>query len=219
MRDTDLGLLGYEVAESTVAKYRVRSPKPPSQTWKTFLENHAGEIISIDFFTVPTVTFRILFCFVVLKQDRRQVVHFNVTSHPTAFWTGQQMIQAFPKDTVPRYLLRDQDKIFGADFTERVLALGIQEIRAAPARPWQRAFVERLIGSIRRECLDHVIVRDQSHLRRILRSYFDYYHQSRTHLSLKRNSPIPREVEPPGKGKVISVPQVGGLHHRYQRCA
>jgi putative transposase len=216
---SELCLLGYELAESTVAKYRVRSPEPPSQTWKTFLENHAREITSIDFFTVPTITFRILFCFVVLRHDRRQVVHFNVTAHPTAFWTGQQMVEAFPEDTAPCYLLRDQDKIYGADFIERVQAMGIKEVRTAPASPWQRAFVERLIGSIRRECLDHVIVLDQGHLRRILRSYFSYYHESRTHLSLKRNSPFPRQVEPPAKGRVISVPQVGGLHHRYQRCA
>src|SRR5262249_31828862 len=216
---SELRLLGYEIAESTVAKYRVRNPKPPLQTWKTFLENHIAEISSIDFFTVPTITFRILFCFVILRHDRRQVVHFNVTSHPTAFWAGQQMIQAFPEDTAPRYLLRDQDKIYGADFTERVRAMGIKEVRAAAARPWQRALVERLIGSIRRECLDHVIVRDQSHLRRILRLYFSYYHESRTHLSLERNSPIPREVESPSKGTVIAIPQVGGLHHRYQRCA
>ena len=107
-----------------MAKYRVRNPKPPSQTWKTFLENHAGEIISIDFFTVPTITFRILFCFVVLTHDRRQVVHFNVTAHPTASWTGQQMVQAFPEDTVPRYLLRDQDRIYGADFIERMHTMG-----------------------------------------------------------------------------------------------
>jgi putative transposase len=139
------------VAESTVARYRVRDSKPPSQTWKTFLENHAGEIISINFFTIPTITFRLLFCFVVLRHDRRQVVHFNVTAHPTAFWTGQQIVEAFPEDTIPRYVLRDQDKIYGANFTERVQALGIQEVRAAPASPWQRAFVERLIGSIRRE--------------------------------------------------------------------
>jgi putative transposase len=171
---SELRLLGYEVAESTVAKYRVRSPKPPSQTWKTFLENHAGEIASIDFFTVPTITFRILFCFVVLRHDRRQVVHFNVT-----VWTGQQIVEAFPKDTIPRYVLRDQDKIYGANFTERVQAMGIKEVRAAPAGPWQRALVERLIGSIRRECLDHVIVLDQNHLPRILTSYFSYYHQSR----------------------------------------
>jgi putative transposase len=216
---SELRLLGYEVAESTVAKYRVRSPKPPSQSWKTFLDNHAREITSIDFFTVPTITFRNLFCFLVLSHDRRQVVHFNVTAHPTAFWTGQQMAEDFPEDTAPGYLLRDQDKIYGADFIERVQAMGIQEVRTAPASPWQRAFVERLIGSIRRECLDHVIVLDQDHLRRILRSYFSYYHESRTHLSLKRNSPFPRPVEPPATGRVISVPQVGGLHHRYQRCA
>ena len=202
-----------------MAKYRVRNPKPPSRTWKTFLENHAGEIISIDFFTVPTITFRILYCFVVLRHDRRQVVHFNVTSLPTASWTGQQMIQAFPENTAPLYLLRDQDKIYGTDFTDRVRAMGIKEVRAAAASPWQRALVERLIGSIRRECLDHVIVRYQSHLRRILSLYSSYYHESRTHLSLERNSPIPREVESPSKGTVIAIPKVGGLHHRYQRCA
>lgn len=129
------------------------------------------------------------------------------------------MVQAFPEDIAPGYLLRDQDRVYGADFTERVRAMGIKEVRAAPASPWQRALVERLIGSIRRECLDHVIVRDQSHLRQILSSYFTYYHESRTHLSLKRNSPIPREVELPSKGTVIAIPQVGGLHHRYQRCA
>jgi putative transposase len=190
-----------------------------SPTLKTFLENHAGEIISIDFFTVPTITFGILFCFVVLKHNRRQIVHFNVTAHPTACWTGQQMIQAFPEDTAPRYLLRDQDKTYGADFTARVRALGIQEVRAAPASPWQRAYVERVIASIRRECLDHVIVLDQSHLRAVLRSYLTYYHETRPHLSLERNSPFPREVDPPGRGRVISVPQVGGLHQRYHRCA
>ena len=216
---SELRLLRYEIAESTVAKYRVRNRKPPSQTWKAFLENHAGEITSIDFFTVPTITFRILFCFVVLRHDRRQVVHFNVTSHPTAFWTGQQLVQAFPEDTAPGYLLRDQDTVYGADFIKRVQAMRIKEVWSAPASPWQRALVERLIGSIRRECLNHMIVLDQSHLRRILRSYFSYYHESRTHLSLKRNSPIRRKVEPPGTGRVISVPQLGGLHHRYQRCA
>jgi putative transposase len=216
---SELRLLGYELAESTVAKYRVRRTKPPSQTWRTFLDNHVGQITSIDFFTVPTVTFRILFCFVVLKHERRQVVHFNVTAHPTAFWTGQQMVQAFPEDTALRYLLRDQDKIYGADFIERVQAMGFQQVLSAPASPWQRAFVERLIGSIRRECLDHLIVLNQEHLRRVLKSYFSYYHESRTHLSLERNSPIPREVEPRGKGRIVAIPRVGGLHHRYQRCA
>jgi hypothetical protein len=160
-----------------------------------------------------------LFCFVVLRHDRRQVFHFNVTAHPTALWTGQQMVQAFLEDTAPRYLLRDRDKIYGDSFHDRVKGMDIEEIQTARRSPWQSPFVERLIGSIRRECLDHVIVLDQDHLRRILRSYPFYYHESRTHLSLKRNLPFPREVEPPANGAVISVPQVGGLHHRYQRCA
>ncbi len=216
---SELRLVGYDVAESTVAKYRVRGAKPPSQNWRTFLENHIGQIASVDFFTVPTITFRVFFCFLVLLHDRRRVVHFNVTQHPTAPWTGQQVIEAFPEDTAPQYLLRDRDKIYGADFIERIEGMDIKEVLTAPRSPWQRAFVERLIGSVRRECLNHVIVLGEDHLRRILRAYFRYYHESRTHLSLERNSPVPRKVELPAKGRIIAIPQVGGLHHLYQRCA
>ena len=216
---SELALLGYNVAESTVAKYMVRETKPPSQTWRTFLENHVDCLGSIDFFTVPTATFRILYCFVVLCHKRRRVLHFNVTAHPTEPWTTQQIIEAFPYDDATRYVIRDRDPTYGAWFRHRVKSMGIEEVIIAPHAPWQNPYCERLIGSIRRECLDHFIVLNEAHLRRILKSYFAYYHDSRTHLSLERNAPNPREVELPSRGKVVAVPQFGGLHHRYTRVA
>ena len=214
-----LALLGLNVDESTVAKYMIRHHIPPSQTWRTLIENHVGDIVAIDFFVVPTVRFQLLYCFIVLRHDLRRVVHFNVTRHPTARWTGQQIVEAFPFDEAPRFMIRDRDAIYGVDFRERVEHLGIEQVVIAYRSPWQSAYVERLIGSIRRDCLDHVIVTSESHLRRILTSYFAYYHESRTHLSLDRNAPVPREVEPPSNGRVIAIPMVGGLHHRYTRAA
>ena len=175
--------------------------------------------MAIDFFTVPTVTFRVLFCFIVLSHDRRRILHFNVTEHPTAEWTAQQIVEAFPYDTAPKYIIRDRDAVYGESFRRRVSSMGIEEVITACQSPWQNAYAERVIGSIRRECLDHVIVFGENHLRRILSDYFKYYHSSRTHLSLMRNSPIPREVEPPERGRVIAIPHVGGLHHRYTRVA
>jgi putative transposase len=216
---SELALLGITIDETTVAKYMIRHRKPPSQTWRTFLENHVSDIAAIDFFVVPTVRFQLLYCFIVLRHDRRHVVHFNVTRHPTARWTGQQIVEAFPFDEAPRFVIRDRDGIYGHDFRERVKHMGIEEVITAPRSPWQNPFAERVIGSIRRECLDHVIVFSVAHLRRILRDYFAYYHESRTHLSLDRNAPLPREVEPPSCGRVIAIPQVGGLHHRYTRAA
>src|SRR5215468_8648445 len=215
----ELHLLGFEVAESTVARYRIKSPKPSSQTWKTFLSNHAGDIIGIDFFTVPTATFRNLYCFIILLHERRRVVHFNVTDHPTAAWTAQQMIEAFPEDSAPRFLLRDRDSIYGAEFRSRVKGMRIEEVITAARSPWQNPYAERVIGSIRRECLDHVIVLSEEHLRRILKDFFHYYRESRPHESLERNSPHPRVIESGQKGPIISIPEVGGLHHRYQRAA
>ena len=215
----ELALLGYTVSEATVRKYRIRYRNPPPQTWRTFLDNHLTDIVAIDFFTVPTATFRLLFAFVVMHHDRRRVVHFNVTAHPTAEWTAQQLVEAFPEDEAPRFLIRDRDGIYGNAFQQRVRNMGIEEVPTAPQSPWQNPYAERLIGSIRREFLDHCIVLNERHLHRILRSYFEYYHGSRTHLSLDRNSPIKREVEPPDRGSVITIPQVGGLHHRYCRAA
>jgi transposase InsO family protein len=154
-----------------------------------------------------------------LAHHRRRLIHFNVTENPTAAWTGQQIVEAFPEDTIPPYLIRDRDRIYGDDSRSRVGGLGIQEVMIAPQSPWQNPFAERLVGSIRRECLDHVIVLGQRHLRKILQSYFDYYLQSRTHLSLAKDAPASRRVQPPELGKVVELPQVGGLHHRYERRA
>ena len=211
--------LGIDIGESSVSKYMVRCRKPPSQGWRTFLENHLTQLVSIDFFTVPTIRFQILYVFLVLAHDRRRILHFNGTAHPNAEWTGQQLREAFPFDQLPQYLLRDRDAIFGHDFQEHVRDLGIREVLSAPRSPWQRAYVERVIGSIRRECLDHVIVFQQRSLRRTLRSYFDYYHRSRTHLSLGKDAPEPRAIQPPEIGPVVALPQVGGPHHRYERRA
>ena len=216
---SELKLLGHDVAESTVAKYMIRDRKPPSQTWRTFLENHVPDLVGIDFFTIPTATFRVLYCFIVLRHDRRQIVHFNATMHPNAQWTAQQIVEAFPFDEAPRYMIRDRDGIYGDHFRKRVKSMGIEEVISAPQSPWQNPYCERVIGSIRRDCLDHLIVLHEAHLKRILSGYFEYYHHWRTHLSLERNSPIPREVESPCHGKVIAIPHVGGLHHRYTRAA
>ena len=211
--------LGLDIGETSVAQYMVRRRKPPSQTWSTFLSNHLRQLVAVDFFVVPTLTFRVLFVFVVLAHDRRRILHVNVTAHPTAKWTAQQIREAFPWETAPRFLLRDRDGIYGKAFRECVKAMGIEEVKTAPRSPWQNPFAERLIGSIRRECLNHVIVLNEQSLKRILRSYVDYYHNSRTHLSLGKDAPITRKVQPPNLGPVIEVPEVGGLHHRYLRKA
>ena len=211
--------LGIDISERSVSRLMPKDRKPPSQTWRTFLENHYKEMVSIDFMTVPTAAFRVLYVLVVLAHDRRRVVHFNVTAHPTAAWTAQQIIEAFPEETAPRFLLRDRDQIYGEEFRRRVAGMKIEEVMTAPHSPWQSPFVERLIGSIRRECLDHVIVLGERHLRQILRSYFEYYHRSRTHLSLAKDAPEPRAKQPPEIGSVIEIAEVGGLHHRYERRA
>jgi putative transposase len=211
--------LGIDISERSVSRLMPKVRNPPSQTWRTFLDNHFRELVSIDFLTVPTATFRVLYVLVVLAHDRRRVVHFNVTKHPTAAWTAQQMIEAFPEETAPRFLLRDRDQIYGEEFRRRVAGMRIEEVMTAPHSPWQSPYVERLIGSIRRECLDHVIVLGENHLRRIMRSYIAYYHGSRTHLSLCKDAPEPRAKQPPDLGAVIEIAEVGGLHHRYERRA
>ncbi len=216
---SELALLGYAVAESTIDVYRIRLPMPPAHTWRTFLDNHVRDIVAVDFFTVPTAILRILYAFLVLRHERRTVARFNVTAHPTAQWTAQQVVEAFPWEEAPRFLIRDRDAIYGREFRERVKNTGIEQVVTAYRSPWRSPFVERLMGSIRRECLEHVIVLNERHLRRILSSYFAYYHEARTHLSLECNSPVPREIEPPERGKVIAIPQVGSLHHRYRRDA
>ncbi len=215
----ELQKLGIEISQAAVSKYLVRPRRPPSQTWRTFLDNHLGSLISVDFFVVPTVMFKVLFVFVVLAHHRRRVVHINVTDAPTAQWTAQQLVEAFPWETAPRYLLRDRDAVYGVAFSSRVQALGILEVKTAPRSPWQNPYVERLIGTLRRECLDHVVVLNESHLRRLLSGYLIYYHGARTHLSLEKDAPEPRPVEHLDDGRIVETPMVGGLHHRYTRQA
>jgi transposase InsO family protein len=211
--------LGINIGETSVSKYLVRGRKPPSQTWRTFLENHVKSLVSVDFFTVPTIRFQVLYVFLVLAHDRRRILHFAVTAHPTAEWTAHQLREAFPWDSAPRYLLRDRDRVFGHDFVEQVKAMGIKQVLSAPRSPWQRAYIERVIGTIRRECLDHVIVLNEQSLRRHLASFIGYYHRTRTHLALQKDTPEPRPVQPLAAGRIISIPEVGGLHHRYERRA
>ncbi len=216
---SELALLGHDVAKSTVEKYMVRRPRPPSQTWRTFLANHMSVTAACDFFVVPTLTFKSLYCFVALSHERRTILHVNVTRHPTDEWTARQIIEAFPGDgSVPKYLHRDRDSIYGRAFRRTMSILGITAVISAKQSPWQNPFVERVIGSIRRECTDHIIPLGERHLVSVLRRYTTYYNESRTHLALDRNSPSPRFVER-GSGKVIAIPHLAGLHHRYARAA
>jgi len=210
--------LGIDVCQATTAKYLGRRGQPPSQTWRTFLRNHIGQIVAADFFVVPTATYRLLFILVLLAHDRRRIRHVAVTAHPTAAWTAQQLREAFPWDEAPRYLVHDRDHAFDRVGTT-AQAMGIEEVLTAPRAPWQNAFVERFIGSARRECFDHVVVFNEAGLQRLMTLYCSYHERSRTHLSLDKDTPIPRPVTPPGEGAVVAIPEVGGLHHRYERRA
>jgi putative transposase len=183
------------------------------------LQNHMTDIVAVDMFVVGTATFQILYALIILGHDRRKVIHFEVTQNPTQVWLSRRMTEAFPWETAPRYLLPDRDKSYGPAFRDRVEAMGIEEVLTAPRSPWQNPFVERLIGSIRRECLDHLIIFNERHLRRVLSSYFQYHHRTRTHLSLDKDCPQPRPIQPPSAGKIVAFPEVGGLHHRYERRA
>src|SRR5919202_2169927 len=205
--------LGIDVSQATVARCMLRRPKPPSPSWRAFLHNHAAGIAAADMFVVATATFQLLYVLVVLGHDRRKILHVAVTQHPTADWLARQVTEAFPWDSAPRYLLRDRDAAYGQRFRKRLQAMSVEEVITAPRSPWQNAYVERVIGSIRRECLDHILIINERHLRRVLASYVAYYHQSRTHLSLEKDCPEPRPTQPPAIGTVIACPQVGGLHH------
>jgi putative transposase len=215
----ELRKLGIEVSERTVSRLVRRRQRPPSQTWRTFLTNHFSALVSMDFFTVPTLTGRVLFVLVLLALQRRRLVHVRVTDHPTAEWTAQQIVAAFPADTAPTWLLRDRDAIYGDVCQRRVASMGITEVISSPSSPWQNPYVERLIGSMRRECLDHVIVLSEQHLRRMLTRYLSYYHASRTHLSLDKDAPTSRRIQLTTEGPVVEFAEVGGLHHRYERHA
>ena len=214
---SELKMLGIAISERTVSRIPRRLRRPPNQTWRTFLHNHVGQVVAVDFFAVPTITMRVLFVLIVLKHNRRKVLHFNVTKHPTGAWTPRQIVDAFTDREAARYLIRDRDSRYSAEVRLRIQSLGMQEILTAPRSPWQNPYAERLIGSIRRECLNHYIILNARHLKRTLSSYFRYYHRSRTHLSLDKQCPFPREVLK--VGKIVAIPQLGGLHHRYERIA
>jgi putative transposase len=213
----ELQMLGIAVSERTVSRVLRTAPRPPSQTWKTFLKNHLDEIVSADFFTVPTVRLRVLFVFVVLEHRRREVLHYNVTEHPTSAWVAQQITEAFGDRSTPRYLIRDRDGVYGTEVSRRLQALSIEEVLTAAQSPWQNGYAERLIGSVRRECLNHFLILGAGHLRRTLAAYFRYYHRSRTHLGLGKQCPIEREVME--SGAIVEIAELGGLHHRYERIA
>jgi len=206
----ELQKLGIEIGETTVAKYLGRRPASPSPTWRTFLLTHLSQCASMDFFTVPTATFRVLFVLIILSHDRRRIVHLNVTDHPTAAWTRQQIREAFPDQTAPPYLIRDRDGSYGPDFDRLLQSVGTEEILIAPRAPWQNPFVERVIGTLRRECLDHVIVWNERSLRRTLARFLNYYHDWRTHLALEKDAPIPRAAQPPASGAIVQVRHLDG---------
>ena len=207
--------LGFEVAQSSVAKYMIKRRRPPSQGWSTFLHNHAPDIAAMDLLVVPTIGFKLLYALVIVRLDRRDLVWINTTTNPTAEWVARQITEAFPWNEAPRYMIRDRDHIYGAVVTRRLRAMGIRDRPTAPASPWQNGYAERLIGSIRRECLDHVVVWGEPRLRRIVRSYANYYNNMRTHRSLNKDAPISRPIQ--RTGIISSRPILGGLHHHYVR--
>jgi transposase InsO family protein len=210
----ELLMLGFEVAQSTVSKYMVQGGSP-SQSWKTFLRNHAQAIAAIDLCVVPTLTFERLLAFLVLGHGRRQLLWFEVTRHPTAEWLARQITEAFPWSSAPAYLVRDNDHAYGDVFKSRVRAMGIRDRPISPRSPWQNAYVERLIGTVRRECLDRMLIFGESHLRRVLASYAAYYNQARTHLALQKDAPLHRAVQ--RSGVIVAIPILSGLHHQYVR--
>ena len=211
----ELLMLGFDVAQSTVSKYMARPSRPPSQTWKTFLQNHAEAIAAIDMCVFPTLTFDVLFAFLIVGHGRRQLLWFEVARHPTAEWLGRQITEAFPWASAPAYLARDNDRAYGHTFRRRVRAMGIRDRPISPASPWQNGIAERLIGTLRRDCLDQLVICGEAHLRRILSAYVAYYNQARTHLALQKDAPLHRSVQ--RAGAIVAIPILAGLHHQYVR--
>jgi transposase InsO family protein len=207
--------LGIEVGQTSVAKYMARRRRPPSQGWKTFLHNHADGIAAMDLFVVPTISFRLLYGLLIVGHGRRQILWFGVTAHPTAEWIANQLTEACGWEQAPRYLIRDRDRAYGEVFLRRLRSMGIRDRPTSPRSPWENGYAERLIGSIRRECLDYVVVFGERHLRHVLKSYMNYYNETRTHLSLDKDAPLSRTVE--RAGRILCRPILGGLHHKYVR--
>ena len=207
--------LGIDIGQTSVAKYMARRRAPPSQGWRTFLRNHADGTAAMDLFVVPTISFRLLYGLLIMGHGRRQILWFGVTAHPTAEWIANQLTEACGWEQLPRYLIRDRDAAYGEIFLRRVRSIGIRDRPTSPRSPWQNAYAERLIGSIRRECIDHIVVFGERHLRHVLLSYKDYYNETRTHLSLNKDAPTSRAAQT--AGRIICHPILGGLHHQYGR--
>jgi transposase InsO family protein len=219
----ELKMLGYDVSESTVLRWMRKAPRnpEPAKRWAAFLSNHREAIAAMDFFTVPTLTFGALYCFFIIAHDRRRVLHFNVTRHPSSVWVSQQLREAFPYDTTQKYLVHDRDAIFNIEVRETIEAIGLKSMRTAFKSPWQNGVAERFVGSCRRDLLDHVIVLNEHHFKRLMTDYVRYYHEDRTHLSLSKETPACREAAKDTKpgNKIVFMPRLGGLHHRYDRTA
>ena len=219
----ELKMLGFDICERTVPHWTRKAPRnpEPAKRWAAFLSNHGEAIAAMDFFTVPTLTFGVLSCFFVIARDRRRILHFNITPHPTSAWISQQMREAFPYDSAPRYLIFDRDRTFSTEIVETAEILGVKTVRTSIKSPWQNGIAERFIGSCRRDLLDHVIALNERHLKRLMTEYVRYYHDDRTHLGLDKQTPADRRAveQTSAAGKVISMPRLGGLHHRYERAA
>ena len=215
----ELQKLGFVVSERSVARYlrRIRRRSDPDKGWLAFLQNHREVIVAFDFFTVPTLTFQLLYCFFVIEHGRRKILHINVTRHPTAEWVVQQLREAFPEAGPYRYVILDRDSKFDANVAVFLKATGLKPKRTSIQSPWQNGIAERWVGSCRREILDHVIALNETHLRRLIRDYVNYYHEDRIHDSLEKDTPNRRRVEqrPAANATVISTPRLGGMHHRY----
>jgi transposase InsO family protein len=211
----ELLMLGIDIGQTTVAKYMVRQRRPPSQGWKTFFRNHTDGIASMDLLVVPTISFRLLYGFLILRHSRRDILWLGVTARPNAEWIARQLTEAYGWQHAPQYIVRDRDRVYGDAFIRRLRAMGIRDRPIAPRSPWQNGHTERLIGSIRRDCLDHVVVFGERHLRHLLGSYQRYYNDARTHLSLNKDAPASRAVQ--AVGRIVANPHLGGLHHQYVR--
>jgi transposase InsO family protein len=219
----ELKMLGFDISERTVLRWMRKAPRDPepAKRWAAFLHNHRELIAAMDFFTVPTLSFGVLYCFFVIAHDRRRILHFNITKHPTSAWVVQQLREAFPYDSAPKYLIFDREHTFHGEVLETVEGLGVIPVRTAVRSPWQNGVAERFVGNCRRDALDHVIVLNERHLKRLMAEYLRYYHDDRTHLGLEKSTPAGRKMwtNPTGYRKVISMPRLGGLHHRYDLAA
>jgi putative transposase len=216
----DFPVLGFDVSERTISRWMKRAPRDPEPAtrWLTFLRNHREGIVAMDFFTVPTITFGVLYCFFVISHDRRRILHFNVTKHPTSLWIVQQLREAFPIESAPRFLIFDRDAKYGLEVPAAVQSLSVSPVRTSFESPWQNGVAERWVGSCRRDLLDHIIAVDERHLKRLLSEYIRYYHEDRTHLGLGKGTPD-RRNRSIASGRVLSHVRLGGLHHRYERAA